>query len=189
MSSIQKISKQENLSGLRECQLPCLPRVAEGKAAAGLQPFPMLLKQSLAKPWNYIVKKWLKRLYRWLSSFRIIRTKQTPPEKQRNISTASLHTGDQVRVRSREEIEATLDRFKEFKGCAFLEYMWQYCGTTQRVLQPMERFLDERDYQVKSSRGIVLLENVICRGTPVFGRCDRACHLFWRVEWLEKLDQ
>ncbi len=62
------------------------------------------------------------------------------------------------------------------------------CGTTQRVLQPMERFLDERDYKVKKVKGLVLLAGVICRGTPVFGRCDRCCHLFWRQEWLEKIE-
>jgi hypothetical protein len=53
----------------------------------------------------------------------------------------------------------------------------------------MERFLDERDYKVKKAKGIVLLKDVICHGTPVFGRCDRCCHLFWRVEWLEKIEQ
>jgi hypothetical protein len=52
----------------------------------------------------------------------------------------------------------------------------------------MERFLDERDYKVKKARGIILLEGVICRGTPVFGRCDRCCYLFWREEWLEKIE-
>jgi hypothetical protein len=60
--------------------------------------------------------------------------------------------------------------------------MWQYCGTTQRVLQSMEHFLDERDYKVKKVKGIVLLEGVIYQGTPVFGRCDRSCFLFWREE-------
>lgn len=94
---------------------------------------------------------------------------------------------DLALVRSRVETEATLDTFKELRGCAFLEYMWIFCGTEQRVLHPLERFFDERDYKVKRSNGIVLLEGVLCRGTPVFGKCDRACHLFWRVEWLEKI--
>lgn len=104
-----------------------------------------------------------------------------------DLGAASLSVGDWVRVRSEEEIRATLDRWHELQGCAFLEYMWQYCGSTQQVLQVMERFLDERDYKVKKVKGVVLLKDVICHGTPVFGRCDRCCHLFWRVEWLEKL--
>jgi hypothetical protein len=176
-----------NLEG---CQIPCLQRIAEGSAEVGPQPFTKRLKRRLAKPWNYHVKRWLKRfLIFLLSLYSRLRFTGSPPSAPKSSSPSTrLIAGDIVRVRSKEEIEATLDRWKELKGCAFLEYMWQYCGTTQKVLQPVERFLDERDYQVKKSRGIVLLEGVICRGTPVFGRCDRCCHLFWREEWLEKVD-
>jgi hypothetical protein len=66
--------------------------------------------------------------------------------------------------------------------------MEQYCGTTQRVFRRMERFVDERDLRVKKSRGIVLLEGVMCEGTAEFGPCDRSCLVFWREEWLEKLE-
>jgi hypothetical protein len=91
-------------------------------------------------------------------------------------------------VRSREEILSTLDPFKELKGCAFLPDMYQYCGTEQRVLRSMRHFMDERDYKLKKVRGVILLENVICNGTPTFGECDRCCFLFWREEWLEKIN-
>ena len=64
--------------------------------------------------------------------------------------------------------------------------MSKYCDTTQRVLKRMERFVDERDYKVKKSNGIVLLEGLNCQGTTDFGRCDRNCFFFWREEWLEK---
>ena len=100
-----------------------------------------------------------------------------------------LIPGVRVRVRSLEEIQNTLNSFKELKGCAFLEDMKQYCGTEQCVLKVMERFLDERDYQVKKAKGIVLLEGIYCQGTPVFGRCDRSCLSFWREEWLEKIEE
>lgn len=100
-----------------------------------------------------------------------------------------LKAGDWVRVRSWEEIQPMLDPFKETSGCAFLEDMRKYCGTKQRVFKSMERFLDERDYKVKKVRGVILLENVICGGTPAFGRCDRSCFLFWREEWLEKVTE
>jgi hypothetical protein len=183
------------MSDLRECQIPCLPRFSEGMAESEPQPPLRRLKRLLARPWNYGVKKWLKRLDRSLAA----RSLADSPLRSRRQEAGRLagadvepqqplQVGDWVRVRLREEIEATLDRWKELKGCAFLEDMWQYCGTTQRVLQPMERFLDERDYKVKKVKGIVLLEGAICRGTPVFGRCDRCCHLYWRVEWLEKIE-
>jgi hypothetical protein len=178
------------ISGLRECQLPSLARVAEGSVEMEPQPLDKRLKRIFASPWNHYIKKWLKRYSRWIESWSPRFNRQANPSAPPVVNTTAynLKAGDWVRVRSREEIEATLDRWKELKGCAFLEYMWPYCGTTQRVLQPMERFLDERDYKVKKVRGLVLLEGVICRGTPVFGRCDRLCHLFWREEWLEKID-
>jgi hypothetical protein len=105
-----------------------------------------------------------------------------------NSTTTSLKAGDLVRIRSREEIQATLDYWKELKGCLFFPEMWAYCGTTQRVLKPVRRIVDERDYQVKKCKGVVLLEEAICEGTELFGSCDRSCFFFWREEWLEKID-
>jgi hypothetical protein len=145
------------------------------------QPLIPRIKRTLAVPWNYYAKRWLKTAYRKFFAPKI----QNKPLALSKVEP--LKVGDQVRVRSWEEIETTLDPFKELKGCAFLAEMEQFCGTTQTVLQVMERFLDERDYNVKKVKGLVLLQGVLCRGTPVFGRCDRCCHLFWREEWLEKI--
>jgi hypothetical protein len=179
------------MANLDGCQIPGYARVAEGEDEAGPKSPGKRLKSMLARPWNYQVKPLLKRTVkqalRWRSKLSSNNKPGSPTSTDIASAVIHLQAGDRVRVRSREEIQATLDPFKELKGCAFLEFMWQYCGTTQRVLQPVERFLDERDYKVKKTRGVVLLEGVLCRGTPVFGRCDRACHLLWREEWLEKL--
>jgi len=103
--------------------------------------------------------------------------------------TSSFKPGDTVRVRSREEIEATLNRWGQLKGCMFMPgEMSTYCGTIQRVFKPMERFVDERNYHVKKASGIILLAGLHCQGTSDYGRCDRSCFFFWREEWLEKVD-
>ena len=60
----------------------------------------------------------------------------------------ALQPGDLVRVRSKEDIRATLDHWNQRRGCAFLDEMWPYCGTQQRVFKRVERFLDERDYRI-----------------------------------------
>jgi hypothetical protein len=130
------------------------------------------------------VKKWLKQIYSL--SVQLTGGSSAKMSARNFAPTVPFKTGDLVRVRSREEIDSTLDPFKELKGCAFLSDMYQYCGTQQRVLKSMQRFMDERDYKLKKVRGVILLENVICSGTPVFGPCDRCCFLFWREEWLEK---
>jgi len=172
------------------CQLPCLPNVAHGKATFEAQPLTVRLKRNLASPWNYKIKPLVKRWERKRGLLRSQFTANSPVSGSPSSLAAPtrLEAGDSVRVRSREEIEATLDSWNEFKGCAFLDNMWQYCDTEQRVLKRMERFLDERDYKVKRCKGLLLLEGVLCEGTPVFGRCDRCCHLFWREEWLAKTD-
>ena len=100
-----------------------------------------------------------------------------------------LKPGEIIRVRSADEIKNTLNYTNELKRCAFMPEMYQYCGTTQRVFKSVRRFVDERDYKVKKSRGIVLLEGVNCEGTEFYGPCDRACYFFWREEWLERIEQ
>jgi len=97
-----------------------------------------------------------------------------------------FNAGEVVCIRSEGEIRNTLDRWNRLHGCSFMEEMLPYCGTKQRVLKRVERFLDERDYRMKKCKGIVILEGVVCEGTKDFGPCDRACFLFWRDEWLKR---
>ena len=199
------------MSNFDGCQLPSVPKLSEGIASSTNQTFIERIKRLLALPWNRYVKKWLKQVYylsiRWQASLRaLIGARdffQVVPFKNGNLMKAymsrinefayrqaiQLKKGDLVKVHSREEISSTLDPFKELKGCAFLPEMYKYCGTQQRVLRSMQYFMDERDYKLKKVHGVVLLENVICNGTPTFGNCDRCCFLFWREEWLEKVPE
>ena len=209
------------MSNFDGCQLPNLPKISEGLVKVETQSFFRRIKLSLAVPWNYYAKRWLKQIYsiyakrltpiKRMNDMKLAHVELPQPVLARQpgeftgahqqqsvgelpqmdavdpVRPGKLNTGDWVRVRSWEEIQPMLDPFKETRGCAFLEDMRQYCGTKQRVLKSMERFLDERDYKVKKVRGVILLENVICNGTPTFGKCDRCCFLFWREEWLEKI--
>ena len=175
------------MSNFDGCQLSCIPKFSIGPANTIERSFVKRMKRSLAVPWNNHVKKWLKQAY--LMSIRWSGGSSAQTAAKEFAPVIPFTKGDLVRVRSCEEIQATLDPFKELRGCAFLPDMYQYCGTQQRVLRSMRYFLDERDYKLKKARGVVLLENVICNGTPTFGECDRCCFLFWREEWLEKITE
>jgi hypothetical protein len=172
------------------CQVHCWPGMSEGRAQTESRPFRSRLKLVLKRRLSPRVKRSLKaysdRLVGCLTE--VTGKNDGSPLVTADVSAASLGAGDLVRVRSRQEIEATLDSWKELKGCLFMQDMWQYCGTTQRVLKRVERFVDERDYRVKKCKGIALLEGLTCEGTADYGRCDRACFFFWREEWLEKID-
>jgi hypothetical protein len=174
-----------NFDGCQGCQLPGVPKFSTGLAKPMERSFIGSVKRLLALPWNRYVKQWLKRAYYIFAGWRGGSSAQAAAEEF--VPAVQFKQGDLVRVRSRSEIDSTLDPFKELKGCAFLPEMYQYCDTQQRVLRSMQHFMDERDYKLKKVHGVILLENVICNGTPTFGACDRCCFLFWREEWLEKI--
>jgi hypothetical protein len=170
-----------------DCQIPCLQAVAEGRAPAPpaslARRIKLFIRRRLSPSQERTLKLRSNRLMNWLANRKGEPTRPlVVPERM-----APLKSGDLVRVRTQEEIEATLNNWRQLKGCTFMPEMARYCGTTQRVLKPMQRFVDERDLRVKRSKGIVLLEGVCCEGTAEFGPCDRSCHLFWREEWLEKV--
>jgi len=173
----------------KECQFYSLPGIAEGNAQA---PSQSLIKKLILSVLRHLSPKQERFLYRKANTLidcclRLVGQKKVSLKPEVTAQTEPLKAGELVRVRSREEIQATLDHFGRLKGCAFLHGMEPYCGTIQRVLKPMERFVDERDLRVKKCKGLVLLEGVMCQGVTTFGRCDRSCFMFWREEWLERL--
>jgi hypothetical protein len=176
-----------------DCQIPCLQRIAEGRA-----PVP---HESLVRRLKLMVRRRMRpdqeRTFTHYTNAlmnriaRLVGRDAKPPTVEAasgGSAVQPLEAGDLVWVRSREEIESTLNHWRQLKGCTFMPEMLAYCGTTQRVLKPLRRFVDERDLRVKRTRGIVLLEGVCCQGTAEFGPCDRSCYLFWRAEWLEKIE-
>jgi hypothetical protein len=170
------------------CQCHCVPKLSAGNIYVSPRSFRQWLKLLLKRNLSAGTKRKLKKQMSNLShAIGFAKKRQSSPFAQTISGTQSLIAGDLVRVRSEQEIQATLNTWNELNGCMFMDAQWQYCGTTQRVLKPVERFVDERDYQVKKARGLVLLEGLICEGTPDYGRCDRSCFYFWREEWLEKI--
>jgi len=162
-----------------DCQIKGLEQISEplGKIEAAWQ-------------LQYKIKRVLKRRFRfirnWLS--RPGSAAYTTTGTGKIASSQPFMAGQSVRVKPREEIQATLDNWSYLKGCAFMEEMWAYCGTNQRILKPVNKFVDERDHRLKKTRGIVFLEGVHCEGTIDYGRCDRNCYFFWREEWLEEVE-
>jgi len=162
----------------KKCQLRDLSNVSEKPGVAGIVwQYIKKVPHSLKKRKNYLATMF--------SEFTGKNKRQS--KDSRTAIYEPLKPGDWVCVRSEREVKATLDRWNHLKGCGFMEEMWVYCGTTQRVFKRVEKFLDERDYIVKKCHGLVILEGVMCQGTEGFGTCDRSCFFFWREEWLKKL--
>lgn len=174
-----------------ECQIYCMESMSDGIAEGVPLPlsdrFKIWLTRQLGPSRTRTLKKAVARVASIRSGdSRSKRSKQVTADVQTPVYY--LQAGDMVRVKTREEIEATLGHFSDLKGLVYMEPMWQFCGTQQRVHKPLQRFVDERELRVRKAKGIVLLEGLMCEGTEMFGPCDRSCFYFWREEWLEKIN-
>ena len=176
----------------RKCQVLSLEQMAEpgGNVEMVKLPLRRRLRLVLRRSFSPSVKRKLKKDLNFLAILfsRLTGHSKAPPDYGTDRTPTKFNPGDRVLVRSKEQIQDTLNYWNELKGCSFLPEMWQYCGTIQRVLKPVKRFVDERDYRVKQVKGVYLLEGVNCQGFELYGECDRACFYWWREEWLEKID-
>lgn len=172
------------------CQLPALQNIQEGRAT---MPRPNIVKRlkfvirrrlrpDRERNFKYITNRFLNKVLNLMGS------DTKPAFSGKSSPSIKFKAGDHVLIRSHDEIIETLNQWHQLKGCTFMPEMAKYCGSRQQVFKRMERFVDERDFQVKKSSGIILLKNLYCEGTADFGSCDRSCHYFWREEWLKIID-
>lgn len=95
-----------------------------------------------------------------------------------------LQPGEWVRVRSKEEIRAMLDRCDRQEGLAWMTTMEGCCGREFKVFRRVHKIVLESTGQIRKLKNTVLLENAICDG--IYG-CDRSCFFFWKDAWLERV--
>lgn len=101
----------------------------------------------------------------------------------------NLQPGDLVRVKSREEIIATLDKSHKNRGLSFDHEMARFCGKTARVRSRVSRLIEERNGEmVEIKSDCIILDGVVCPGDyHLF--CTRSIYSYWREIWLERVDE
>jgi hypothetical protein len=102
-----------------------------------------------------------------------------------------LQPGELVRVRSADEIRATLDKDGKHRGLSFDDDMAQRAGGTFRVSKRVERVIDERTGKMlRIRKDCIILDGVSCMGNHCRNRlfCPRGALQFWREGWLERVD-
>lgn len=101
----------------------------------------------------------------------------------------NLREGELVRVKSGDEILATVDELLVNKGMGFHPEMMVHCGKTFRISQRLQRLIDEKTGQMRELKNSCLvLEGAHCEGTctrPL--SCPRDCPPYWREIWLERV--
>jgi hypothetical protein len=102
-----------------------------------------------------------------------------------------LQPGEYVRVKSMEEITATLDVNNKNRGLMFDVEMVPYCGGTYRVLSRVQRIVNEKTGRMMTlPNACVILDGVVCTGCISSHRlfCPRSIYSYWHEIWLERAE-
>ncbi|MFC5158885.1 hypothetical protein ACFPOI_09055 [Nonomuraea angiospora] len=103
--------------------------------------------------------------------------------------TTDLQPGELVRIKSRDEIIATLNTKGFNRGLGFEEDMARSCGRVARVSARVERCIDEKTGEMLEMKNpCIALEGIICDGVYK-SNCPRAFVPFWREIWLERISE
>ncbi len=106
---------------------------------------------------------------------------RTPTER------LDLQPGELVRIKSREEIMATLDANLLNRGMGFDVEMSRFCGRTARVKARATRLVDERSGRMLTMKNpCIILEDIVCEGAFT-ANCPREYVCWWREIWLERV--
>ena len=98
-----------------------------------------------------------------------------------------LHPGEMVRIKTKEQIEQTLNGSRFNRGMSFDEEMARYCGRIARVQARVTQCLDEKSGRMLTMKNpCIMLEDVVCAGA-CNGSCPRQFIPFWREVWLERV--
>jgi len=100
------------------------------------------------------------------------------------INALGLRAGDWVRVRSAEEILATLDERGCLDALPFMPEMLEHCGKELRVSGIAHKTCDTARFSGgRKMRDAVFLEDHRCDGSA-HGGCQAWCLFFWKTDWL-----
>jgi len=98
-----------------------------------------------------------------------------------------LKPGDWVRIKSAEEIRATLGPDGRNLGLSFEPEMTRYIGGLYQVDFPVKSIILEETGQMAKLSRTVALKGLSCRGICA-KNCPRANTLYWRESWLERVE-
>lgn len=96
-----------------------------------------------------------------------------------------LQRGEEVQVRSLDEIRATLDERGALQGIPFMPEMERFAGRRARVWRRADRLCVEGAATHRRLDRTVFLEGLRCDGSAHAG-CQRACLILWNEAWLRR---
>lgn len=102
----------------------------------------------------------------------------------------NLKPGELVQVKSYQDVLSTLDQRNRNRGLSFDPEMAPYCGGQYRVLDRVERIVNEKTGEMSKLPGVcIMMEGVKCRAWYSDRRvaCPRSIYSYWREIWLKRV--
>lgn len=115
-----------------------------------------------------------------------------PVGRRTPTGTLNLEPGELVRVKSHEEILATLNEESRNRGLLWDAEMVPYCGGTYRVLKRVTKIIDEKTGKMQEIKNpCIILDSVVCQARYSACRmfCPRSIYSYWREIWLERVEE
>jgi hypothetical protein len=113
-----------------------------------------------------------------------MKSRTSGPRPPAEAGVGTLRVGDRVKVKSRQEILATLDSNSSVENTVLMPEMLKFAGQTLPVDAVVHRTCDGNGSTNRDMTGTVHLQGARCDGSA-HGDCQARCLLFWRKEWLE----
>jgi hypothetical protein len=118
------------------------------------------------------------------------------PHERAPVVSLNLEPGESVRIKSRSEMEATLDHKRTNRGLQICYEMTRCCGGQAEVRDRVDRMIDERTGKMIELSNTVTLRNIRKKRTTMpdsqclcgneTGDCPRGELMYWREIWLER---
>ncbi len=147
----------------------------------------------LRTPRGYRIMKAVREsMHRWLTGREVPNFDgRVPSDAQTPTGRLDLKPGERVRIKSKQEIEQTLDEAGKNRGLSFGKELSLYCGREAIVRRTVTRILDEQTGKIlEMKQPCIVLDGVVCSAQNSQNRllCPRAIAPFWREIWLERVD-
>jgi hypothetical protein len=118
-------------------------------------------------------------------------TGNIPSGQKTPSESLGLRVGEQVRVKSYQEILTTLDWDNKNRGLYFDAEHVPYCGGTYRVHSVVHKIIEEKTGKMLNFKlPSIILDGVTCASGYSHDRmfCPRAVFPYWREIWLERVE-
>jgi len=116
------------------------------------------------------------------------RSRRLPARILGRLGAPTPRAGERVRIRSLEEISATLDANGCLDGLPFMPEMAKFCGRTGIVFRYVDKIYDYGGRKdMRRMKDAVLITGLRCDGAAHDG-CQTRCYLLWKTAWIMPAD-